>query len=329
MPFIEEYQKNLNTALQTPHIKEIIKMEEFYFQKAKDKFNEFLGFDITNVDVTGMIEVTTRKKYKYSYMGTLNSYDSNSVDFKFLLTVGQLITYCDTNGANKHEFNEYADKRAISRANVRQNNWLRWLIEFKIGTDINLMPGSIRNTIQFLQNPEKNLSISSDDWRNRILKTLFQNENGNLFEEMQSTGIVADNPLNNGVLYSWICGSESIKPIWASDIEDIWWPNEDEYLPGFTKDDWKKMWKNDEIFDSKSRVVISSFLSFEDGATCTQVSKKFGKPSGFYNMVSTSLAQKIHQATNCDLCNDDGDIRFFPVLYIGKQAGKNTEGSYI
>jgi len=218
MPLVEKYQENLNAALQTTYVIDIIQMEEFYFQKAKDKFNEFLGINITNVDVTGMIEVTTRKKYKYSYIGTLNSYDSNSVDYNFLLTVGQLITYCDTNGANKHEFNEYTDKRAISRANVRQNNWVRWLIEFKRGTDINLMPTSIKNTIQYLQNPESNLNISSDDWRKKILKALFQNENGNLFEEMHNIGVVANNPLNNGVLYSAICGSDPIKPIWATEL---------------------------------------------------------------------------------------------------------------
>jgi len=229
MPFIEKYLENLKAALQTSHVKEIIKMEEFYIQKAKDKFDEFSVFDITNVDVNGMIEASKVKKY--SFMATLNSYNSNSTDYRFLLIVGQLITYCDTHGANKHEFNEYADKRAISRANVRQNNWVRWLIEFRIGTDINLMPSSIKNTIQYLQKPEKNLSISSEDWRKKILKALFQNESGNLFEEMHSTEIVADNPLNNGVLYSWICWSDPIKQLWdatTSNQKNTWWPSEDE-----------------------------------------------------------------------------------------------------
>jgi len=212
MFFFDEYKDKLEAASKLPEIKRIAEMEEYYFQKAKDKFDEFDEIDISSIDVNALIAVTKQKPF--SFEKWLNSYNADSAEYKLLLTIGQVISYFDTNAAMKSQLNEYSDKRVISKSNVRQNNWVEWLLKYKQDVDINTFPESIRNTIHYICNPERNVSISSENWRKEIQSVLFEHAEGNLFEEMYKTGITATNPLNNGVLYGWILWSDSVKALW-------------------------------------------------------------------------------------------------------------------
>ena len=153
-----------------------------------------------------------------SFERWLNSYSENSVEYKLLLLIGQVVSYFDTNAALKNKLNEYEDKRVLAKAMVRQNKWIKWLLEYKAGTDINKFPGNIRNAILYIQNPESNINIVSEDYRNTIIKNLFNGKTPDIFIEMKNLGILANNPLNNGVLYTWILYSDSIKSLWLDSI---------------------------------------------------------------------------------------------------------------
>ena len=109
-----------------------------------------------------------------------------------------------------------------------------------------------------------------------------------------------------------------------------WWPSEEEYHPGIDKEKWKELWSDNTIFTDTGKRVISCFIDFNNGATCTQVSLKYGETPGYYNAASSSLAKRIHAELNCDLCKDEEDVSYyFPILFFGKRAGKDIEGSYI
>lgn len=117
--FFDKYKDELKATLQEPGIQYIANSEEFYFQKAKDKFEEYQSFDASNIDIAALIERT--KQPPFSFEGVLNSYDRNSDEHKFLLLVGQVISYFDSNAAMKNILNEYEDKRTVALAFVRQN----------------------------------------------------------------------------------------------------------------------------------------------------------------------------------------------------------------
>lgn len=210
--FFNDYKDELREATELPHIKELADSEEFYFEKAKIKFEEFSHFDTSNIDLVALIEDT--KQSGFSFENWLNSYDEETYEYKLLLLIGQIISYFDTNAAMKNKLNEYQDKRVLAKAMVRQNIWVKWLLKFKLGADINTFPGNIRNAILFIQRPEANINIISDDYRKNISEKLFNGENPELFEGMKNLGIVAKNTLNNGVLYTWILYSDSIKELW-------------------------------------------------------------------------------------------------------------------
>ena len=217
--FFNDYKDALLEAFELPEIKDLANSDEFYYQKAKDKFDEFFSYDASGVDLFSLIAAT--KQQGFSFKGWLNSYNAESMEYRFLLLIGQIISYFDTNAAMKNELNEYEDKRILAKAMVRQNIWVKWLLEFKLGTDINTFPGSIRNAILFIQKPEENINILSDDYRKTISDELFDGKSLDyLFEGMKNLGIRANNPLNNGVLYTLILYSETIKELWFEDKEN-------------------------------------------------------------------------------------------------------------
>lgn len=217
MSFFNDYKNELLAASELPHIKKLVEADEFYFQKAKDRFDEFQQIDISGIDLSSLIEVT--KQPKFSFKKMLDSYRDESTEYKLLLIIGQLVSYFVNNAAMKNELNEYEDKRVFAKAMVRQHIWVKWLLEFKIGADLNTFPGNIRNAILFIQNPESNLTILSDDYRKAISERLFNGENFNLYTEMNSIGIQANNPLNNGVLFVMILYSDAIKKLWVEQFD--------------------------------------------------------------------------------------------------------------
>ena len=115
--FFNKYKQELLDALELPTIKELAESDEFYYQKAMDKFDEFTEFDIANIDVPALIEMT--KQSSFSFERWLNSYNEESTEYKLLLLIGQVVSYFDTNAAMKNRLNDYADKRVLAKAMVR------------------------------------------------------------------------------------------------------------------------------------------------------------------------------------------------------------------
>ena len=217
--FFDKHNAELHKALELPGIKQIAEQEEFYYQKAKDKFEEFLAFDSTEISLPSLIEGT--KQRPFSFERWLNSYDKNSNEYRLLLLTGQVISYFDTNAALKQSLNEYEDKRVIAKSFVRQNYWVESLLRFKLGADINTLPENVQGTILYIQDPANNISVVSKNRRQIILDALFDGGDGNLFGEMQKIGISAYNPLNNGLMYSAILHSNPIKNLWHTQTEKI------------------------------------------------------------------------------------------------------------
>jgi hypothetical protein len=231
--FFNDNKNELLAALELPHIKELMEADEFYFQKAKDKFDEFSRYDIANIDISALVEIT--KQSNFSFERWLNSYNLESAEYRLLLLIGQVVSYFDTNAAMKNKLNEYEDKRVLAKAMVRQNKWVKWLLDFKSGADINTFPGNIRNAILFIQNPDANINIISEDYRKTIKESLFKGENPDLFVEMNNLGIIATNPQNNGVLYTWILYSDAIKKLWLEPKDKNSVDNEKEQRAAFKR----------------------------------------------------------------------------------------------
>lgn len=109
---------------------------------------------------------------------------------------------------------------------------------------------------------------------------------------------------------------------------DGWWPTD--YSPAISTEEWIALLNDAEVFIPSSLEIMKRMLDYGGKATCTQLSVKYGETKNFYNSGSVALARRVAERTGCPVMQrDTGDPRWWTILYVGKDAGKDEEGSYI
>lgn len=107
-----------------------------------------------------------------------------------------------------------------------------------------------------------------------------------------------------------------------------WFPTD--YDPGFSEEDWIALLSDKDVFTTGSLEIMKRFKDYGGEATCTQLAVKYGETKNFYNAGSSSLAKRIAEKTGCPVMQrDDADARWWPILYLGRYASKDEEGSYV
>lgn len=110
--------------------------------------------------------------------------------------------------------------------------------------------------------------------------------------------------------------------------ESEWFPTD--YSPNISTQQWLKLLGDKTVFDEKSLKIMKRMKDFGGIATCTQLSNKYGGSINFYNAGSSALAKRIAKVTGCVLFDKNNEnSKWWPILYQGKYADKNTEGNYI
>lgn len=102
------------------------------------------------------------------------------------------------------------------------------------------------------------------------------------------------------------------------------------YSPGFTVEDWVDLLNDSEVFTTASLEIMKRMKDYGGRASCKQLSVKYGQSSNFYNAGSSTLAKRIADKTGCPLLKTNTEnAQWWPILYIGRYARKEEEGSYI
>ena len=110
--------------------------------------------------------------------------------------------------------------------------------------------------------------------------------------------------------------------------EDEWFPVD--YNPGISKEQWIELLQNKDIFNAGSLAIMKRLKDSGGQATCTELSEKYGETKNFYNSGSSALAKRVDAYTNCPVMpRDIKNSQYWPVLYVGKSAPKESNGSYI
>ncbi|MBQ8640479.1 MAG: AAA family ATPase [Lachnospiraceae bacterium] len=110
--------------------------------------------------------------------------------------------------------------------------------------------------------------------------------------------------------------------------KDEWYPSD--YNPGISVDEWVELLQNKEIFTEGSLAIMKRMKDIGGQATCTELSEKYGGTINFYNRGSSCLAERIATYKKCPVPQrDSGELCYWPVLYVGKDASKESKGSFI
>ena len=112
--------------------------------------------------------------------------------------------------------------------------------------------------------------------------------------------------------------------------DSMWLPSAEEYEPGITVQEWIALLNDREVFAQSSLEIMKRFKDYGGAATCTQLAVKYGESKNFYNAGSIGLAKRVAEKTGCPVMSNDSDnSKWWPVLYIGRQASKEEDGDYI
>ncbi|WP_296879158.1 AAA family ATPase [Thomasclavelia sp.] len=111
---------------------------------------------------------------------------------------------------------------------------------------------------------------------------------------------------------------------------DKYWPSKNVYDPGISKEQWIELLNNKDVFYLSNLEMMKRMVDFGGEATCRQLSLKYGENFNFYNAGSSSLAKRIIDQTGCKAPpSGEKNSRFWPVLYVGRDATKKEQGSYV
>ena len=104
-----------------------------------------------------------------------------------------------------------------------------------------------------------------------------------------------------------------------------------DFDPGLSVEDWSKLLKDETVFTTGALEIMKRMKDYGGQATCTQLAVKYGETKNFYLMGSTALAKRVVEKTGCLVLIDDKNenSKWWPVMYIGRYATKDEQGSYI
>lgn len=109
---------------------------------------------------------------------------------------------------------------------------------------------------------------------------------------------------------------------------DEWFPLD--YSPELTAEDWVNLLSDKEVFTVGSLEIMKRMKDYGGQAICKQLSVKYGESVNFYNAGSSALARRVAEKTGCPIMERETEkSRWWPILYIGRNAGKDEDGSYV
>lgn len=103
-----------------------------------------------------------------------------------------------------------------------------------------------------------------------------------------------------------------------------------DFDPGLSVEDWGKLLKDETVFTTGALEIMKRMKDYGGMASCTQLAVKYGETKNFYNSGSVALARRVCEATGVNPnTRDDGSTQWYTILYTGRDAGKDEDGSFI
>lgn len=210
MSITETVRRDLIETIQSNPIQKIIDSEDFFFQKAVDKFSEWEQYEVIASDIPTLMKLASTDYQTFK----------SSDEYKEIRrTLFPLIAYFDEKASDKALYNEYDDKRTIAKAGIRQHAWICQLLLFK--QDEGKIKDSVRNIINYIRQPSEHCPIISEVHKEKISKILFdkkQYDSSTFYQDVkdffESYNIKVKNDKNLSHLYTRLLYTHPLYGIW-------------------------------------------------------------------------------------------------------------------
>lgn len=142
----------------------IADLNDFYYAKAQSALESWRSLVIE--------EQLLDKLLKLDYEAFNNLAQNDTTVKTIKESIFTLVSYCDKNACDKNLYNQYDDKRAIAKAGIRQNAWIRQWLKYK--KDPLTITDSISNVINYIDHPESNFPIVSEEHKDQLSRNLLK-----------------------------------------------------------------------------------------------------------------------------------------------------------
>lgn len=220
-------------------LQEEVKRKDFAFAKAKELFVNWKETKIDNLD----------RLFKMKYKEFDESLDPNIIAVRNQLY--ELVAYCDIRAKDKNRLNELDNKRVIAHTNIRQNAWIRQLLQYKIAPERCTVP--IQHLVDYIDDPKNNFPIISEKHREWICNFIGKRYETNTFEKeiksyFENLGLNISNEENKTYIYTIIL--YQLKKDWyfKTDIKGIiardatFW--KEKFIEGVQNKGYGVMWRD-------------------------------------------------------------------------------------
>ncbi len=168
--------------------------------------------------------------------------------------------------------------------------------------------------------------IKSNDGRNRYYGNTY-NFNGKTYVMTSQLYGLSENAThkdNRTPFFKWVLEK------FGTDLNDNdWWPSLDEYNPGITKETWAEILQETDVIGENALAMLAGMYNLGGAATCAQLSEIYNKPVSHYIMTAVHAAERVSKYTGCPVMQGEENSKWWPVLFVGKNASSTDAGTYI
>ncbi len=161
-------------------LREIMSDTEFYLQKGKDAYDNFIKYRINKKELrSAWANIDSLKKPKNLADKIREELFSNKYSFnkndEFAKRLETLIVYLNKNAKDRALLNKYQPHRNVARTMIFQTNWYEQLVKLKLDENAKLSQG-VRNSIDYINDPISHVSMLSEYDRDRLAENVLGTE---------------------------------------------------------------------------------------------------------------------------------------------------------
>jgi len=113
------------------------------------------------------------------------------------------------------------------------------------------------------------------------------------------------------------------------DTDNSWWPEISVYNPGISKEKWLEMLRETDVIGENALAMFAGMYNLGGAATCAQLAEIYKKPVSHYIMTAVHAAERVSKHTGCPVMQGEENSKWWPVLFVGKNASTTDAGTYI
>ncbi len=117
--------------------------------------------------------------------------------------------------------------------------------------------------------------------------------------------------------------------VFTEDKEDgVYWPSPEEYDPKICEAEWMDILNDRDITTIDTLRMLKMILMLGGESTCANLAEKYGNTHAHYNKLGSNFGERVKKALDCPDCIDNGQVRFFPIPFLGRYITENGNNRY-